>query len=161
MTEPETEPPPLSGGMRIRSARAEDACQVQAIVERAYHGYVGRIGRRPAPMGDDYAAKNSAGTVFVAERDRIRGLIVLVPASGYLLIENVAVEPEQQGLGLGRLLLRYAEEHARARNLPELRPYTNAAMTENLALYPKLGFRVTGRKSHDGFERVFFAKRVD
>ena len=31
-------------------------------------------------------------------------------------------------------------------------------MTENLKLYPRLGYREVDRKTDEGFERVFFAK---
>jgi len=31
-------------------------------------------------------------------------------------------------------------------------------MTENLAYYPRHGYRETHRAAQDGFERVFFAK---
>jgi hypothetical protein len=36
--------------------------------------------------------------------------------------------------------------------------YTNAAMSENLALYPRLGYREVDRRRDAGFDRVFFAK---
>lgn len=88
------------------------------------------------------------------------GLIVLVPADNYLLLENVAVVPSAQGRGVGGALLRFAEEHARSLGLSEIRLYTNAAMTENLAYYPRRGYRETGRREQDGFSRVFFAKQV-
>ena len=39
--------------------------------------------------------------------------------------------------------------------------YTNAAMTENLAYYPRHGYTQTHRAQLDGFQRVFFRKRLD
>jgi hypothetical protein len=33
-------------------------------------------------------------------------------------------------------------------------------MTENLAFYPRLGYREVGRVVEDGFRRVYFAKRL-
>jgi hypothetical protein len=33
-------------------------------------------------------------------------------------------------------------------------------MVENLALYPRLGYREDGRRVEDGFDRVFFSKRL-
>lgn len=41
-----------------------------------------------------------------------------------------------------------------------MRLYTNVLMTENLALYGRLGFRETGRVSEKGYERVYMAKAV-
>lgn len=61
----------------------------------------------------------------------------------------------------GRGLLAFAEERARAVGLlPALRLYTNAAMTENLALYWRLGYEEADRGMDNGFERVFLVKRL-
>jgi hypothetical protein len=56
--------------------------------------------------------------------------------------------------------LACAESLAADLGLPELRLYTNAAMTENLKLYPRLGYGETGRHSERGFERVYFSKSL-
>jgi GNAT superfamily N-acetyltransferase len=42
--------------LRIRPATLADARAVGALVEEAYGHYVERIGKRPAPMDEDYAA---------------------------------------------------------------------------------------------------------
>ena len=39
-----------------------------------------------------------------------------------------------------------------------MRLYTNARMTENLSLYPHLGYVEVERREEDGFDRVFFEK---
>jgi hypothetical protein len=41
-----------------------------------------------------------------------------------------------------------------------VRLYTNAAMEENLVLYPRLGYREVGRRRDGGFDRVFFTKSM-
>ena len=73
-------------------------------------------------------------------------------------MENLAVRPADQGRGVGRRLLTLAEQRARDLGLAELRLYTNAAMTENLAYYPRRGYVETYRADQDGFHRVFFRK---
>ncbi len=145
----------------VRRARIDDLPQIEAVVQRAYRVYIDRIGRRPAPMDDDYRAKIAADEVYVAEADGlVVGIVVLVPARDHLLVENVAVDPGFQGRGIGRALMGHAERHAREHDLAELRLYTNAAMTENLTLYPALGYREDDHRTEDGFERVFFSKRL-
>ncbi|TML08178.1 MAG: GNAT family N-acetyltransferase [Actinobacteria bacterium] len=145
--------------MQIRPARPDDAGALRDIVERAYSRYIERIGRRPAPMDDDYVAKIGDGHVEVAvEGGNPVGLIVLVPQADHLLVENVAVDPAFQRGGVGRALLAHAEQRAAQRGLREIRLYTNAAMTENLSLYPRLGYRETGRDTEHGFQRVYFSK---
>lgn len=144
----------------IRLATGTDLAAVQQVVAAAYGGYVARIGREPGPMRDDYAARIAAGEVWVAGANQVDGLIVLLPADGHLLLDNVAVAPARKGQGLGAALLAFAEAEARRRGVPELRLYTHVRMVENIALYARSGWEETGRGQADGFDRVFFRKPV-
>jgi GNAT superfamily N-acetyltransferase len=47
----------------------------------------------------------------------IAAIIVLLPALNYLLLDNIAVSPKRQGVGLGRRLLAFAETEALQRRL--------------------------------------------
>lgn len=148
--------------MQIRSASLADVAAVDGLVQRAYAHYVERIGRRPGPMDQDYGEKVAEGHVSVAtEADEIVGIVVLVEESDHLLVENVAVEPERQSQGIGRALLGFAESVAAEAVLTTLRLYTHAAMTENRAFYPRLGYTEFDRRTDNGFERVFFSKRLE
>jgi ribosomal protein S18 acetylase RimI-like enzyme len=80
------------------------------------------------------------------DSEQVVGLIVLVAEEGYLLLENVAVLPSAQGRGVGIRLLQFADARARALGLSEIRLYTNVAMTENLAYYPRYGYVETHRR---------------
>ena len=112
-------------------------------------------------MDEDYGEKVAQGRVSVAiEGAEIVGLIVLVREPDYLLVENVAVEPQRQSQGIGRALLAFAEAVAGEADLKMLRLYTHAAMTENLAFYPRLGYTEVERRTDNGFERVFFSKHL-
>jgi N-acetylglutamate synthase-like GNAT family acetyltransferase len=144
-----------------RQARADDAGAVTRVVHAAYVHYVARIGQQPAPMGADYVALIEAGSVWVAElAGQIVGVLVLQAYPDHLLIENVAVWPDAQGGGIGTCLLDLAEREAVAAGLGEIRLYTNEAMTENVAYYPRRGFVETRRATEHGFSRVFFRKPV-
>jgi GNAT superfamily N-acetyltransferase len=88
------------------------------------------------------------------------GLVVLVPNPGYLLLENVAVIPSQQGRGIGTRLLGFADERARDLSLPEVRLSTNAAMTENVTYYGRHGYTETHRAEEHGFSRVYFSRQL-
>jgi len=70
------------------------------------------------------------------------------------------VRPSRQGRGAGSRLLALAEDEARRLRLSEIRLYTNEAMTENLAYYPRHGYAETHRAEQDGFRRVFFRKHL-
>jgi ribosomal protein S18 acetylase RimI-like enzyme len=150
-----------AGGVRIRPARGADVAAIAGIVERAYGGYVERIGMLPGPMRADHAERVSLGGLSVAEDgDAVVGLIDLVEAPDHMQVENVAVEPSRQGEGVGRALLRFAEDSARAAGLEEMRLYTHSKMTENRELYRRLGYSETDRRDEEGFDRVFLVKRL-
>jgi ribosomal protein S18 acetylase RimI-like enzyme len=147
--------------LTVRRAGPADVAALGAVAAEAYRRYVPRIGRAPAPMTADYAAAVRSGLTWAAVLDgEIVGLLVLEVAPDHLLLENVAVLPSAQRTGVGARLLALAEDQARARGLAEIRLYTNEAMTENLAYYPRRGYAETHRAEQDGFRRVFFSKRL-
>lgn len=145
----------------IRAAVAADVDVIKAIVDAAYSIYLARMDRPPGPMLDDYAALVAAERVSVLELEgEIAGALVLLPEDGYLLLDNVAVAPGFQGRGLGRTLIAFAETEARRLGCDEVRLYTHVVMTENQALYARLGFEETDRGVQDGYDRVFMRKRL-
>lgn len=144
----------------IRSANSADTSAVRDLVRASYSKYVERIGKEPAPMLDDHASLIAAGEVWVAVEDgEVLGVSVMRPLEEHLFVDNVAVRPDQQGRGLGRELMTFAEEEAKRNGLREIRLYTNEKMFENLAVYEKLGFEETERRLDSGYQRVFMRKR--
>ena len=146
----------------IRRAAPAEQDIVEAIVHEAYEPYVERIGKPPGPMLDDYAALIDDGAVSVFEEPSgtIAAILVLLPKPDHLLLDNIAVRKYRQGQGLGRRLIAFAEAEARRVGFAELRLYTHVMMTENIALYTRLGFAETGRGRDAGYDRVFMTKRL-
>ncbi|MCX4619276.1 GNAT family N-acetyltransferase [Streptomyces albogriseolus] len=153
---------------RIRPAVAADVPAVKAVVDAAFRPYVARIGVVPVPMEADHAANVAAGRVFVAELPddggtgpiRVAGLVVLEPRTDHLYLDTVAVRPDAQGAGLGRLLLEFTEARARALGLPEIRLFTNAMMWENQTIYPRLGYETVERRVTGPYDRIHYRKRL-
>lgn len=145
----------------LRPARASDAAELAALVDAAYGHYVERIGMRPGPMTEDYAAviRDRAVTVVESEGE-IVGAIVLGPSEEGFTIENVAVHPAHQGEGIGRALLELAEAEARRAGHDAVHLYTHEKMVENQALYAHIGYVEYERRAEDGFSRVFMRKRL-
>jgi ribosomal protein S18 acetylase RimI-like enzyme len=140
----------------IRPAGANEAEVLREVVHAAYAHYVARIGKPPGPMLGDYARRIADGQAWVLEdAGRIVGVLVLEEQAGALLLDNIAVRPECQGSGHGRTLMAFAEAEALRRGFTEIELYTHALMTENQALYRRLGYVETARVTEKGFDRVY------
>lgn len=127
----------------IRVAEPHEAGAITAIVMAAYAKWIPLLGREPMPMRVDYEKAVLEHRFDLAVEDgEILGLIETVPHPDHLWIDNVAVAPAAQGRGIGRMLLAFTEERARAAGHPELRLVTNGVFESNVALYTRLGFEV-------------------
>jgi GNAT superfamily N-acetyltransferase len=148
-------------GAIIRPAIPADADAVRVVVDAAYGHYVARIGKPPGPMLDDYVRRIADGQVWLLEHGgRIAGILVLEQGPRGLLLDNIAVLPDSQGKGFGRMLIGFAEAEARGRNCNEIHLYTHALMHENIALYRRLGFVDTARRRENGYDRVYMTKHL-
>jgi ribosomal protein S18 acetylase RimI-like enzyme len=148
-------------GARLRAATAADAPRLTELVQAAYGHYVERLGGPPRPMTDDYAGVVRSHDVTVAERGgEIAGLIVLRVGDEGFLVDNVAVDPAHQGSGVGRALLEHAEAAARRAGFDSIQLYTHEKMTENLALYERIGYVEYDRRLHGDACLVYLRKQL-
>jgi ribosomal protein S18 acetylase RimI-like enzyme len=145
----------------IRLATPPDHDTIVAIVNAAYEKYIPRIGKKPAPMLDDYARLITNEVVYVLEaQEGVRGVLVLWTEQHHILLENIAIAPDAQGRGYGKQLMQFAESFARAQGKNEIRLYTNQAMYENIEIYKHLGFTDTERRYENGYNRVYLSKSL-
>lgn len=145
--------------IELRRAVSTDLEEVRACAQVAYGKYIERIGKAPAPMSADFARQIEQGLVYVATRARrFAGYVAFFPEGDHLHLDAVAVLPEHAGKGVGKALIGFVEQAARQAGLKAVELYTNEAMTENLSMYPKLGYEETHRRRQAGYNRVFFRK---
>ena len=143
----------------IRKAAKSDLLEIETCAADAYAVYVERIGRKPAPMVADFATAIKNEQLYVAlENGQLVGFAVFYPQRDHVHLENVAVSPEFQRRGIGSGLIEFVEQQARVEGYCRLELYTNAKMTENLELYPRLGYQQFDRRYVNGFDRVYFSK---
>ncbi|MFF5976335.1 GNAT family N-acetyltransferase [Streptomyces sp. NPDC012769] len=140
-----------------RPAVVADVPAVKAVTDAAFHHYIERIGLVPAPMEYDHAANVAAGRVFVVG-EPVAGLVVVVPEADHLYLDEIAVHPDAQGTGLGRVLMTWVEDRARELGLPEVRLLTNAMMWENQEMYARYGYEVTERRQEGPYDRIHYRK---
>jgi ribosomal protein S18 acetylase RimI-like enzyme len=150
------------GEYAFRAATTADFPEVAALINAAYGHYVERIGMLPRPMTDDYAEVIANQRVTVAEsHGTIVGVIVLAVDDEGFLLDNVAVDPSHRGKGIGKALLEFAEAEARRAGFDSIHLYTHEKMTENLALYSRIGYVEYDRRSQGEFSLVYMRKHLE
>ena len=145
---------------RIRRARHDDCAVLQSIASEAYTPYIAVMGQVPAPMLADFETLISNDIVFVSEiGGEVCGYAVVLFSESSYWLDNIAVMPDQHGVGIGRALIGAVEEWIVER-ADRYQLYTNIMMTRNIEMYRYLGFVETGRQVVDGYDRVYFEKRL-
>jgi GNAT superfamily N-acetyltransferase len=151
-----------ASNFEIRPAVLEDAAGIRALTRAAYAKWVALIGREPLPMQADYQCAAVEHTIDLLIVDgALAGLVETILRPDHLWIENVAVAPEQQGRGFGRLLLDHAERRAVHAGRPEIRLLTNQAFAANLELYARRGYIVNRIEPFRGGTTVHMSKRTE
>ena len=147
--------------MNIRPATSNDLTALAQIQKAAFEAYVSKIGKAPAPMVVNLSAQLESFPVFVAETEAgIAGYLILDDARDPPLLDTVAVDPARQGQGVGGALIAHMEERLRAEGRRRYVLYTNAKMTETLALYRRRGYTETRHVIEDGYERIYFERAL-
>jgi ribosomal protein S18 acetylase RimI-like enzyme len=152
-----TPPDGTAGPVGLRRATADDLPTIRAVIDAAYARYLTRMDKPPAPMLRDYGPSVEAGTTWVTGSP-ITAVLTLCPRDDHLYVENIAVDPSAQGRGIGRALMEFAELEAARRGLRRMALVTHEAMTENQAIYARLGYVEIERRSEDGYRRIYMEK---
>lgn len=148
--------------IQIRQAVPEDLEQIQQCIDNAFRPYIAQVGKKPAPMLEDYAAAIENAHLVVAEENRmIVGTLLLKPQSDYMLLDVIAVDPNCQSQGVGSRLLQYTEEYCRRQQISEIRLYTNIYFEKAQAVYAHKGYKEYQRITEDGYHRIYYRKAVD
>jgi len=145
--------------VELRQAVPGDAAAIRALTRSAYAKWVPLIGREPKPMTADYdvaVLKHRFDLLYV--EGALAALIETIAEPDHLLIENVAVQPQRQGQGLGRRLLAHAEVLARTLGYAEIRLYTNQRFAENVELYRGIGYRIDREEAGERGVTVYMSK---
>src|SRR5262245_38262624 len=140
--------------MSIRLATIDDAATLAGIINRAFivEAFF-KIGDRTSP--EDIISLMRAGASFlIAESSAQAVACVLVKikgATGYFGM--LSVDPEQQGTGLGRVLIDASEAHLRELGCRQIEIEVVNLRDELPPLYEKFGYTKTEERPVNGPER--------
>src|SRR5262249_50313925 len=134
---------------------------VRDLTNAAYAKWCAVIGRPPKPMTADYERAVREHLVDLAfAGDLLVGLVEMIPDADHLLVENVAVAPEQQGQGIGQALMRHVEDETMRLGFSLVRLYTNKLFETNVRFYERLGYRIDREEPFLGGTVVHMSKRL-
>ena len=152
-------PPPSPEPPGLRPATAADLPAIKALIDASYARYLPLMDKPPGPMLRDYGPSVQAGTTWVSGSP-IVAVLTLYLGDDHLLVENIAIHPSAQGRGLGRALMTFAEQEAIRRGLTRMTLFTHEVMTENQAIYARLGYTETERRAENGYRRIYMEKQL-
>jgi len=125
----------------LRRANAGDVAAVTALQRAAYAKNRPLLGVEPLPLLADYSKILAEYETWLHEGPNgLEGALILDPRKDDLLIWSISTAPQLHGRGLGRQLLAFAEERARAHGVDVIRLYTGEPLTHNIAWYERHGF---------------------
>lgn len=131
----------------IRQATLADADGLDKCMHKAYSKYSDRIDIKTLPpLNVSYKDEINYFPVWVVEFETqiIAGLILVFDEKEASLA-NIAIHPDFQGEGLGRLLLEFAEKETLNKGYQELNLATHILFTENVLFYTKQGWMHSGQ----------------
>jgi GNAT superfamily N-acetyltransferase len=145
----------------FRLANPSDIITAARLIFESYAPYIPIMGKVPPTIFEDFGAHISQGNLWLLMMGgNAVGMVVLSPREDHLLLQSMAVAPEYQRLGLGRMLLMFSEDLAKSQGLRSIRLYTNSLMERNQRIYRKRGYRETHRTPYDWGWRVHMEKRL-
>jgi N-acetylglutamate synthase-like GNAT family acetyltransferase len=151
-----------SNPLLIRSARPEEAEAIVALLQRAFGQYRGKLRPESGALQETpetIRAVMKAGTILLAERNgRILGCVSVRRKDDCAYAGRLAVEPMQQGIGVGRALLTAAEALARQMGTDRLRVDVRLKLRDNRAFFRALGFVEGAERCHPGFSKPTYVE---
>ncbi len=146
--------------MMVRKAHPSDLDAIERIESKVFEG--DRLSRRSLRH---FVTATTALMLVLVFQDRVLGysLVGFRKGSARARLYSIALDPTEQGHGLGRLLLGASERAAKAHGAAFMRLEVRADNAGAIALYRQNGYRIFGRYEQyyeDGGEAIRFEKAL-
>ena len=144
----------------MRLADESDKDAVQALQEAAYARNRELLGAEPIPLQTSIDELFEDYEIWLLEGDDggLIGVLILQPRRDDMLLWSIAVHPDAQGRGIGKLLLQTAELRAGQFGFKIMRLYTGAALQHLIDWYGRHGYVIERTEHLDDREIVHMMK---
>jgi ribosomal protein S18 acetylase RimI-like enzyme len=133
-----------------RWASSDRLDEIMGMVHAAFDGFTPPSGVLKETAAD-LAKRQRDGFVLVAmDGDDFVGSLFCAVKDGSLYLTRMATRPDLRGSGVGRAMLRAAEDEARRMSLPKLSLRVRKTLPGNLDYFARFGFVVVGEGQEDG-----------
>jgi GNAT superfamily N-acetyltransferase len=124
--------------------------EIMGMIHAAFDGFAPPSGVLKETAAD-LAKRQRDGFVLVAmEGDDFLGSLFCAQKDNSLYLTRMATRPDMWGSGVGRAMLRVAEDEARTMGLPRLSLRVRKTLPGNRVYFARFGFVVIGEGQEDG-----------
>jgi ribosomal protein S18 acetylase RimI-like enzyme len=159
----------ISQNFKIEKATSRDATRLSELVNSAYRGEYSRQGwtteadlldgtRTDEAALQEVIARPDTVILKYVEGEKILGCVELSLAEKSLYLGMLTVEPNLQNKGIGKLLLKAAEEFARKNQCPMIYMTVISARSELIEWYQRRGYVDTGKRKPFAFSDPRFGQ---
>jgi len=135
---------------------SHDPRDIVATIHAAFEEYRGVLNPKSGALREtveSITAKARKGVVLgIIEDNRVAACVCATVKDGMLYLDRLAVYPEHRRRGYAEALVQAVEEEATRQGLPGVSLGVRLALSGNIALFERLGFKEVGRSTHDGFD---------
>ena len=133
-----------------RWTSSERLGEIMGMIHAAFDGFEPPSGVLKETAAD-LAKRQRDGFVLVAmEGDDFLGSLFCAQKDNSLYLTRMATRPDMWGSGVGRAMLRVAEDEARTMGLPRLSLRVRKTLPGNRVYFARFGFVVIGEGQEDG-----------
>lgn len=158
--------PRRRAGVSVRPARPADAADILDVQRRAFARYLTvftahQINPLIETIEEVRQAIQSDSVYVATEGDTVRGSARVACKSGVALINNISVDPDCEGRGIGSALLEVIEKYVRGK-AHKLYLETPLLAPQSFRFYVELGYEPAGilRRHYVGVDWLAFEKFI-